>query len=184
MFSLIMYALVIAALVGGAFAVKGSIEDKGAAKMRATWAPLIEKCESAKRKAADCTNEWTDAVAKNGTLNLALGQVTAQANQCSASVKQAAADGVAIEQAKQTNLAKSLTLVASAQAEAAKQRALAAAPQKTGVTCEQTLRAVDASLDELAARQLRFNPDGPVGGGAEGAAAGAGGSDSTVRIRH
>lgn len=182
MFSLIVYGLVIAALVGGAFAVKSSIEDKGAAKMRATWATLIDKCESSKRKAADCTNEWTDAVAKNATLNAALGQVTAQANQCSQSVQAAADAGAKIGLAKEANLAKSFTLVASAQAEAAKQRALAAQPAKPGVTCDQRLQAIDASLDELAARQLRFNPDGPVGGGAEGATAGAGGSGATLRL--
>ena len=181
MFNLIVIGVVLAVMTAVGIAARTHFVDIGVAKVQKQYAALIKTC--GERDPADCANEWTDAMAKNRTLAADVTRIDRERQLCSEGVKKQGELQAVTDAEKEKNVAKAMTLVASAQAEAAKQRALASQPPKPGVTCEQRLQAVDASLDELAARQLRFNPSGPVGGGSENAPAGSGAGASPVRIR-
>lgn len=182
MLNIIFLGILAAALAGGAFAIKSSIEEKGANKVRAQWSALIQKC--GKRNAPECAQEWTDAVAKNVSLQADVARIDGERQQCTASVNSLGEQQKAIQDAKVKTMAEVIASkrLASVRVEIIEQRAKAQQAPKKGVSCEEILDAVDISLTELAARRMLFSPVDDSSGGSKVTPSGSGSSPGAVRI--
>lgn len=182
MIQLIALTVLAAVLTAGAYAIRSHIEGIGEKRITDRWGALITKCEKSKRDAPTCEKEWSDAQANVATLTRNNTIIAGERDACSSGVKEQGDKQKAVDLAVAAAITASAKAAQSAQAEAAAQRAKSKEPAKTGVTCEQTLKAVDTSLDELAARRLRFNPPAAAGGTDPGKAPDPGAGAGALRI--
>lgn len=146
-----------------------SYRDEGREEVLADWAALIGECEKSKAlgrttkgTAHTCAESWRASVsnAKQSEDNLAGCQRASreQSDAVTAAEKQAA-DARA---ATRDILAEIAKRAKATQAEVEKLRQIAATPAPTRkVACDEA----DSLLSTLAARRMRWNPDGPVPGG-------------------
>lgn len=174
MIQLIVYGLLIAALVGGAVAIRNGIENKGIAKQQAIDKPIIEAAQKAAK----------DAIAANDSLRGDLAKLGAERQACSDQVTKLGTDSAAKMASQAKALAATQTAVLTLAADADAFRAKALDQPKQGATCDQTLANVVSPLRDLAARRLRDHAPGSSGHGASGGAAAAKDSGAgTLRIK-
>lgn len=173
MIQLIIYGVIVAVLLGGAFAVRSSIENKGIEKQKAIDAPIIAACQADLKTATDANATMKADVLRIGAERDAQNQAVAQLAE---RTKQAM-----IEREKALAFAQGKVAALQGDADAMRQR-LAQQP-KPGVTCEQQLSSIDSTLRDLATRRVRDHP--PTGSGQQGGnpAAGQGPGAGEVRIR-
>jgi len=161
MIQLVIYGVIAAVLMGGAYAVRSSIEDKGAAKQLAIDKPIIEACQAAKKVAEGA----------NDSLRVDLAKLTAERDAQSEAVAELGerTKAALLEREKAIAFSRGQANVLKADADAL--RARLAKPPTKGASCEQTLTSIDGTLRELAVRRLRDHPPAAGGSGAGGSPA-------------
>lgn len=173
MIQLIIYGVIAAVLLGGAYAVRSSIEAKGAEKQKAIDAPIIAACQADLKTASEA----------NTTLKADVLRIGAEREAQNAAVAQLAERTRAAMVEREKALAFAQGRMATLQGDADAMRQRLAQQPKPGVTCEQQLTSIDSTLRDLAGRRLRDHP--PAGSGQPGGnpAAGQGAGAGEVRIR-
>lgn len=163
-----------------------SYRDEGRDEVRADWAALIGECEKTKvlartpkGSAHDCAEAWRAAVsnAKQSEANFAGCQKTAKEQSDAVEVVNARADAaIATTRNILAEIAKRSNATA---AEIAKLRQIAATPAPSRkVACDEA----DSLLSTLAARRMRWNPDGPAPGSGSADGNGKGSGPDALRI--
>jgi cell division protein FtsB len=180
MFTMIVYAVVAAAVAGFAFSAWSGFKSHIAApyvqaQIKADQA-VVDRAEADKRTAESA----------NATLRADLGVLATERDRCTASVKRLEDEGkrISAEKDRKMDAAISTARFFNAKAEAAEQRAKTREPTKAGVTCEQTIVDVDKSLNELAIRRMLFGTDSTdsSSGGSKGAPGNKGGGAGALRV--
>lgn len=173
MIQLIVYGILAAVLIGGAYAVRNSIEEKGAQRQAAIDKPIIESCK------ADVAAKTTHI----GALEANETKLKADREAQNAAIDQLGKATTNALAERDKALAFTAGKTAILQRDRDQMRAELAQKPQAGVTCEQSLSSIDRTLRELAARRVRDHPPA-AGSGNEGGnvAAPAGASTGAVRI--
>lgn len=174
MVQLIIYGVIAAVLLGGAYAVRSSIEEKGAAKQRAKDEPIIAACQA----------DLKTAQGANDTLRMDVLRIGVEREAQNAAVQDLADRTKQAMVEREKALAFAQGKVAALQGDAAAMRQRLAQQPKPGVTCEQQLSSIDSTLRDLATRRVRDHP--PAAGSRDqggNPAAGQNPGAGEVRIR-
>lgn len=167
--TLIIYLIMAAIVVGGAFAVRSHIEGIGEKKAEARLQPQIVALTADRKTAVDA----------NTSLRSDLTLLTAERNACSASITAIEVEGKLAEENKKKARAKAAPKLQAVQASIEVQQARLVAPQ-TGATCEEVVSKMGRNLVNIGGEQLRDSAAARSSSDSKGPPAGKGSSDSPM----